>query len=89
MDYSPDDVLTHFTESQTIIMHYMIRMFKPYLIKDVAKLFSKNIKYIKNREGERFASAMIKSIRGKKIINLTCKMALEDYVNNFKKKVRS
>ena len=33
MDYSPDDVLTHFTESQKIIMHYMIRMFKPYLIK--------------------------------------------------------
>jgi hypothetical protein len=33
MDYSPDDVLTHFTESQINIMHYMIRIFKPYLIK--------------------------------------------------------
>jgi hypothetical protein len=33
MDYSPDDVLTHFTDSQSLIMHYMIRMFKPYLIK--------------------------------------------------------
>jgi hypothetical protein len=33
MDYSPDLALTHFTESQTKIMHYMIRMFKPYLIK--------------------------------------------------------
>jgi len=33
MDYSPDSALTHFTESQTKIMHYMIRMFKPYLIK--------------------------------------------------------
>jgi hypothetical protein len=33
MDYSPDLVLTHFTDSQIKIMHYMIRMFKPYLIK--------------------------------------------------------
>ena len=33
MDYSPDEVLTHFTNSQIKIMHYMIRMFKPYLIK--------------------------------------------------------
>jgi len=33
MDYSPDLALTHFTESQAKIMHYMIRMFKPYLIK--------------------------------------------------------
>jgi hypothetical protein len=33
MDYSPDMVLTHFTESQKKIMHYMIRLFKPYLIK--------------------------------------------------------
>lgn len=33
MDYSPDLALTHFTESQKKIMHYMIRMFKPYLIK--------------------------------------------------------
>lgn len=34
MDYSPDAVLTHFTESQIKIMHYMIRIFKPYLIKN-------------------------------------------------------
>lgn len=34
MDYSPDSVLTHFTESQCKIMHYMIRIFKPYLIKN-------------------------------------------------------
>lgn len=33
MDYSPDVVLTHFTESQIKIMHYMIILFKPYLIK--------------------------------------------------------
>lgn len=33
MDYSPDSVLTHFTYSQSKIMHYMIKLFKPYLIK--------------------------------------------------------
>lgn len=34
MDYSQDDVLTHFTVSQARIMHYMIKIFKPYLIKN-------------------------------------------------------
>jgi hypothetical protein len=33
MDFGPDVILTHFTKSQIKIMHYMIRMFKPYLIK--------------------------------------------------------
>ncbi len=33
MDYTPDLALTHFSEFQIKIMHYMIRMFKPYLIK--------------------------------------------------------
>ena len=68
---------------------YLISYSKSYLIKKVAKLFSKNIKYIQKRKGERFKSAIIKSIRGKKIINLPCKIALEDYVNDFKKKALS
>ena len=67
--------------------HYLISYSRPYLIKEVAKLFSKNIKYIKKRQGERFESTIIKSIRGKKIINLPCKLALEDYVNDLKKKI--
>jgi UDP-glucose 4-epimerase len=66
--------------------HYLIFHSKSYMIKDVAKLFSKNIKYIKKRKGERFGSAIIKSIRGKKIINFPCKRTLENYVNDFKKK---
>ena len=69
--------------------HYLISYFKSYLINEVAKLFSKNIKYIQKRKGERFKSTIIKSIRGKKIINLPCKIALEDYVNDFKKKALS
>ena len=66
--------------------HYSISSSKSYMIKDVAKLFSKNIKYIKKRNGERFKSTVIKSIRGKKIIDLRGKIALEDYVNDFKQK---
>ena len=66
--------------------HYSISSSKSYLIKDVAKLFSKDIKYIKERKGERFKSTVIKSIRGKKIIDLRGKNSLEDYINNFKQK---
>ena len=66
--------------------HYLISHNKSYTIKEVAKLFSKNINYIKSREGERFGSTIINSIRGKKIINLPCKQSLEVYVNDFKKK---
>jgi hypothetical protein len=53
MDYSPDDVLTHFTESQKRIMHYFIIIFKSYLIKNSKKLESKlinnKIKYFINQ----------------------------------------
>jgi UDP-glucose 4-epimerase len=66
---------------------YSISHSKSHFIKDVAKMFSKKIKYIKERKGERLRSAIIKSIRGKKIINLQGKIALEDYVDNFKKKI--
>jgi len=66
--------------------HYLISSAKSYLIKRVAKLFSKNIVYIKKRKGERFKSTIIKSIRGKRIIKLPCKRALEDYVKDFKQK---
>jgi UDP-glucose 4-epimerase len=67
--------------------HYSISSLKQYRIKDVAKLFSQNIKYIKKREGERFKSTIIKEVRGKKIINLPGRRNLEDYINNFKRKI--
>jgi len=69
--------------------HYLICHNKSYSIKEVAKLFSNKIKYIKKRKGERFQSKIIKSIRGKKIIYYSCKIDLEDYVNDFKEKSRS
>jgi UDP-glucose 4-epimerase len=66
--------------------HYSISSSKTYLIEEVAKLFSKNIKYIKERKGERFESTKIKSIRGKKIFHLHGKIVLKDFINDFKKK---
>jgi len=41
MDYSPDVVLTHFTESQKRIMYYFIIIFKSYLISNSKKIESK------------------------------------------------
>jgi UDP-glucose 4-epimerase len=69
--------------------HYMISHAKSYTIEEVAKLFSKNIRYIPMRKGERFQSATIKSIRKKNIIQLPCKINLKDYINNLKKKTLS
>jgi UDP-glucose 4-epimerase len=65
--------------------HYSISHSKTYLIKDVAKMFSNKIKYIKKRKGERFKSAIVKSVRGKKIIDLKGKIALKNYIDSFKK----
>ena len=68
-------------------LHYSISSSKSYSIREVAELFSKNIKFIKKRKGERFKSTIISSIRGKKIIDLCGKIALKDYVNDFKQKI--
>ena len=67
--------------------HYSISSSKSYLIKNVAKLFSQNVRYIKKRQGERFRSTVIKEVRGKRITNLRGKRNLEDYINNFKQKI--
>jgi hypothetical protein len=54
MDYSPDDIMTHFTNSQIKIMHFMIRMFKPYLIKktkyEIANLSNCKVKLLINKK---------------------------------------
>jgi UDP-glucose 4-epimerase len=65
--------------------HYSIASSKTYSIIEVAKLLSNNIKYLKERRGERFKSEVIKSIRGKKIVNLKSFMKLNDYLDGFKK----
>ena len=67
--------------------HYSISSTKYYKIKDLAKLFGKNIKLVPTRKGERFESKLNKSIRGKKIINLKSHLSLEKYVKDLKNSI--
>lgn len=68
--------------------HYSISSKKQYRIIDLAKLFSKNIKYVPERKGERFESRVINEIRGKKIENLTSRISIEKYVKSIKKNIQ-
>jgi UDP-glucose 4-epimerase len=63
--------------------HYSIATNKSYSIIQLAKLFKSKIKYLPMRKGERFASALTKMNLNNKIIRLSAKIKLKDYVNNF------
>jgi UDP-glucose 4-epimerase len=63
--------------------HYSIASKQSYSIIELAKLFKSKIKYLPMRKGERFASALTKMNLNNKIIRLSAKIRLKDYVNNF------
>ena len=63
--------------------HYSIASRKSYSIIELAKLFKAKISYLPMRKGERFASALTKMNLNNKIIRLSAKIKLKDYVNNF------
>ena len=63
--------------------HYSIASDKSYSIIELAKLFKSKIKYLPKRAGERYASALTKMNLNNKIIRLSAKIKLKDYVNNF------
>jgi UDP-glucose 4-epimerase len=63
--------------------HYSIASNQPYSIIELAKLFRNKIRYLPEREGERYASALTKMNLNNKIIRLSAKIRLKDYVNNF------
>jgi UDP-glucose 4-epimerase len=46
-------------------------------------MFKGKIRYLPKREGERFASALTKMNLNNKIIRLSAKIKLRDYINNF------
>ena len=69
--------------------HYSIASSKVYSVIKVAKLLSSNIKYLQAKRGERFKTAIIKSIRGKRIINIKSSIKLKNYLSSFKKKFNS
>jgi len=63
--------------------HYSIASKQSYNIIELAKMFKSQIRYLPKREGERFASALTKMNLNNKIIRLTAKIKLRDYIKNF------
>ena len=63
--------------------HYSIASNQSFSIIELAKLFKSKIRYLPRRNGERFASALTKMNLNNKIIRLSAKIRLKDYVNNF------
>jgi UDP-glucose 4-epimerase len=63
--------------------HYSIASKQSYSILELANMFKSKIKYLPMREGERFASALTKMNLNNKIIKLSARIRLRDYINNF------
>jgi UDP-glucose 4-epimerase len=63
--------------------HYSIASKQSYSIIELARMFKRKIRYLPMRKGERFASALTKMNLNNKIIRLSAKIKLKDYVNNF------
>ena len=63
--------------------HYSIASKKSYSIIELAGMLKSQIRYLPKREGERFASALTKMNLNNKIIRLSAKIKLRDYINNF------
>ena len=63
--------------------HYSIASKKSYSIIELANMFKSKIRYLPKREGERFASALTNMNLNNKIIRLSAKIKLRDYIKNF------
>jgi len=72
-----------FAWKQNKCKHYSIASKQSFSIIKLARLFKSKIKYLPMRKGERFASALTKMNLNNKIIRLSAKIRLKDYVSNF------
>ena len=63
--------------------HYSVANNQSFNIIEVANLFKSKIRYLPMRKGERFASALTNMNLNNKIIRLSAKIRLKDYINNF------
>jgi len=63
--------------------HYSIASNQSFSIIELAKLFKSKIRYLPMRKGERFSSALTKMNLNNKIVRLSAKIKLKDYINNF------
>ena len=71
---------------KNLCLHYSIANKKSYSILEVAKMFKSKIKYLPNRAGERYASALTNISLSNKVHKYFGKINLKDYINNFLKK---
>ena len=65
--------------------HYSITHKDQHKLISVARLFSKKIKYLPNRPGERYASALTKMHLSNKVYRRFGKIKLKKYISNFLK----
>jgi len=72
-----------FAWRQNKCKHYSIASNQSYSIIELVKLFKSKIRYLPTRKGERFASALTNMNLNNKIIRLSAKIRLKDYVSNF------
>ena len=63
--------------------YYSISNRKAYSILEVAKMFKCKITLLKQRPGERYASALTKITSNNKIIQKYGKLQLKDYISSF------
>ena len=63
--------------------HYGISHRKSYSLNDVAKLFKSKIKFLKKRDGERYASALTKMNLSNKVYRYYGKIDLKIYIRQF------
>ena len=72
-----------FAWRQNKCKHYSIASNQSYSIIELVKLFKSKIRYLPMRNGDRFASALTNMNLNNKIIRLSAKIRLKDYVSNF------
>ena len=67
--------------------HYSISNKKSYSILQVAKLFTKRIKFLPKRSGERYASALADMNLSNKVYKIFGRKDLKSHISNFKKNI--
>jgi UDP-glucose 4-epimerase len=72
-----------FAWKQKKCKHYSIASSQSYSIIELARFFKRKIKYLPKRDGERFISVLTRTNLNNKIIRLSAKIRLKDYINNF------
>ena len=65
--------------------HYSLSNTKSYTIRQLAKLFTSNIKIVQSKLGERKKSVIVKKVGKTKIYPFPCKISLKSYIDEFKK----